>query len=65
MQRVRQNAETEGYVPMNKQDKNHRRDLSETEVNSMPDREFEVMIIKIFIGFEKRVEDISERLLTN
>ena len=28
----------------------------------MPDREFKVMIIKIFTGFEKRVENISETL---
>lgn len=26
----------------------------------MPDREFKVMIIKIFTGLEKRVEDLSE-----
>ena len=28
----------------------------------MPDREFKVMMIKIFTGNEKRVKDISETL---
>ena len=30
----------------------------------MPDRKFKAMIIKILIGLEKRVEDISETLNT-
>ena len=38
------------------------RDLSEMEIHNMPDREFKVMIIKIFTGLEKRVKDISETL---
>ena len=29
------------------------RDLSEMEIHNMPDREFKVMVIKIFIGLEK------------
>jgi len=28
----------------------------------MPDREFKVMVIKILMGLEKRVEDLSETL---
>ena len=38
------------------------RDISETYTNNMPDRKFNVMIIKILTGLEKRVEDISETL---
>ena len=33
------------------------RDLSEMEINNMPDMEFKVIMINILIGLEKRVED--------
>lgn len=36
------------------------RELSETDISSMPDRKFKVMIIKVLIDLEKRVEDIGE-----
>ena len=38
------------------------RNLTKTDVNNIPDREFKVVIIKILIGLEKRMEDISETL---
>jgi len=49
---------------MKEEDKTTARDLSETDINNMPDREFKVMVIKILTGFEKRVENISETLNT-
>ena len=61
-QRVRQNEEKEKYVQMKEQNKITARDLSEIGISNMPDKEFKVIIIKILIGFEKRVEDISEIL---
>ena len=45
---------------MKGQDNTTTRDLSETDLSYMPDKEFKVMIIKILTGLEKRVEDISE-----
>ena len=36
------------------------RDLSKMEINIMPGGEFKAMIIKIYPGTEKRVENISE-----
>ena len=38
------------------------RELNKMEISNMPDREFKAMIIKIFTGLEKRVEDLSEIL---
>lgn len=38
------------------------RDLSETNIRNIPNREFKVMIIKILTGIEERVEDLSETL---
>ena len=49
---------------MKEQDKAMARDLSETDISSMPERQFKIMIVKVFIGFEKRVEDMSETLNT-
>ena len=46
---------------MKEQEQNTARDKSET--SNMPDRDFKVMIIKILIGLEKRVET-SVRPLT-
>ena len=47
---------------MKEQDKITARQLNETEISNTPDREFKVMVIKIFIGLEKRVENFSETL---
>ena len=45
-----------------KQDKTTAKDLSEIEINNIPDKEFKVIIIKILTGLEKKVEDFSETL---
>ena len=34
-------------------------DLNETEISSMSDREFKVMIIKLLFGLQKRVDVIE------
>ena len=47
---------------MKEQDKNTSRDLSETDISTIPDREFKVMIITILVELETRVEDLSETL---
>ena len=39
---------------MKEQDKTIARDLSETDISNMPDREFKGMIIMILTGLEKR-----------
>ena len=43
-------------------DKITARDLNKANVNNMSSREFSVVVIKIFIGLEKRVEDLNETL---
>ena len=46
---------------MKEQDKNHnKREIKQR--SNIPEKEFKVIIIKILIGLEKRVEDISETL---
>ena len=47
---------------MKEQDKITARDLNDTEISNMPDREFKIVIIAVLTGFEKRVEDLSETL---
>ena len=47
---------------MKEQDKITARDLNKANVNNMSSREFSVVVIKIFIGLEKRVEDLNETL---
>ena len=47
---------------MKEKDRITTRDLSETEISSMPDTEFRIMIIKTLTGLQKRVEYISETL---
>lgn len=49
---------------MREQDKITERDLSEMEINNLPDGEFKVMFIKILNGLERRVENISDTLTT-
>lgn len=46
---------------MKERDKAIARDLSETDISYIPDRQFRIMI-KILIGLGKRVEDMSETL---
>ena len=50
---VRQNEKTRQYVFNEKTDKVTARELNEREISNMPDRECEVMVIKIFIGLQK------------
>ena len=59
IQRGTQNEKTEECVPNEEQNKTTARDLGEMDISNMPDREFKI-IIKILIGLQKRVEDISE-----
>ena len=47
---------------MKEEDKITARDLSEMEIINMHDRELKVVIIEIFTGLEKRVEDLTETL---
>ena len=49
---------------MKEQDKGTATDLSETDKSHMSDGEFKAIIIRILIGLEKRMEDISETLTT-
>jgi len=49
---------------MKEQDKAIARYLSETDISNMPDREFEVMMIRILTRLEERVEDMRETLNT-
>ena len=50
------------FVPNERTEQGQARDLSEIGVSNMPDGEFKAMIIRIFTGLEKRVEDISETI---
>ena len=50
---------------MKGQDKAMARDLNGTDVNNTPNGEFKTMIIRIFTGLEKRMEDIRETLTTD
>ena len=47
---------------MKEQNKITVRKLYETEISSMPDREYKVMIIQILTGLDSRVGDIGETL---
>ena len=46
------------------QDQATARDLSETDINNMPDKELKATIIRIVTGLEKSMEDIRETLNT-
>ena len=49
------------FIPVKEQDKALARDLSETGISNMPDREFKAAITKILTGFEKRVRTLTQR----
>lgn len=42
---------------MIEQDKTTVKDLSKTDMSNMPDGEFKTIVIRIFTGLEKRIED--------
>ncbi|VFV39055.1 Hypothetical predicted protein, partial [Lynx pardinus] len=50
------------YSPKKEQEKSSEKELNETEISNMSDKEFQVVIVKIFTGLEKRVKDLSETL---
>lgn len=45
---------------MKSQDKIRAKELNEMEIINMPDKELEVIVIKVLTGFEKRVDKLSE-----
>ena len=45
---------------MKEQDKTSEKELSETEISNLPNKEFKVMVIKILIGLGKRIDKLSE-----
>ena len=44
-------------VQIKEQDKTSGKELNETEISNRPDKEFRVMIIMVFTGLERRVEE--------
>ena len=61
-QRVKQNEETEKYVP-NKKDKTSgekKKNLNETKISNFPDKEFKVMVIKMLTSLGRRMDEHSE-----
>lgn len=63
-QRLRQKEKTEKFSPDEKTGQGQARDLSITDISSMPARGFKAIIIRIPIGLKKRVEDINETINT-
>lgn len=49
---------------MKEQDKATARDLSQTDIRNIPDREFKAMIMRVLTRLKKRVEDMSKTLNT-
>lgn len=49
---------------MKKQNKAIDRDLSETDISSIPDGEYKAIIKKILTGLKKRLKDINETFTT-
>lgn len=39
-------------------------ELNEMEIRNIPDKEFKIMVIKVLIRLEKRVEELTENFLT-
>ena len=45
---------------MKEHDKVTARELNETEISNVPDKELKVMVVKILTQLEKRMKDLSE-----
>jgi len=41
-----------------KHNKTIKKELSESEMNNMPDKKFKVITVKMFTGLERRVEEL-------
>ena len=42
------------------QDKSSKKELNETEINSLPDKEYKIIVIKMFTGLGRRIDEHSE-----
>lgn len=47
---------------MKEQDKISEKELNETEINNLPNKEFKITVIKMFTEFEKRVYELQLEL---
>lgn len=63
VQRVQVSEETEKYVPNEEQDKTSGKDLNDTEMCNLPDKEFQVIVIKMVTEL-RRMDAQSDNLNT-
>ena len=47
-------------IQMKEQDKTLEKELNEMNVNSLPNKKFKVLVLKILTGLEKRMDTLSE-----
>ena len=60
-QRDRQSEETEVCVPDQRMwQTSRKKDLNEMEISKLPDKEFKIMILKMLIDLERRMEEHRE-----
>ena len=59
-QKIRQNEESEEYVPNERQDKISEKALNKMEISNLPDKEFKVMVIRMLTELGRRMSEHSE-----
>ena len=59
-QRVRQNEETKEYVPKKELVKTLEKEVNETEISNLSNKEFKIMVIRILTELSSRMEEHSE-----
>lgn len=47
-------------LQMKEQEKSSEKELNETKLSNMPDKEFKIRIVRILTGLKKRMEELSE-----
>jgi len=47
-------------IQMKEQKETSEKELNKMEIINLPDKEFKVMVLKIFMGFERKVDELSE-----
>lgn len=59
LQKVKQNKEIEEYAPYERIRQNVRKSLNEMEISNVPDKEFEIMVIKMLTGLERMSNELT------
>ena len=62
MEKVKQNGKTEEFVSVERTRETHHKTTNKREINNLPDKEFQALVIQMLTELEKRIDEHSDNI---